>query len=80
MLPLRYLSNFWRTLEMSLINCEINLKLTWSEKSIMAANITANQEKKFVITDTRLYDPVVTLSTDDNLNVQLVGICKNQKY
>ena len=65
---------------MSLINCEINLKLTWSEKSIMAANITANQEKKFVITDTRLYDPVVTLSTDDNLNVQLVGIYKNQKY
>ena len=80
MLPLRYLSNFWRTLEMSLINCEINLKLTWSEKSITAAYITANQETKFAITDTRFYDPVVTLSTDDNLNVQLVGIYNNQKY
>ena len=29
--PLKYLSNFWRTLEMPLINCEINLILTWSE-------------------------------------------------
>ena len=30
MVPLKYLSNFWRTLEMSLINCEVNLILTWS--------------------------------------------------
>ena len=30
MVPLKYLSNFWRTLEMPLINCEINLILTWS--------------------------------------------------
>ena len=30
MVPLKYLSNFWRTLEISLINCEINLLLTWS--------------------------------------------------
>ena len=29
MVPLKYLSNFWRTLEMPLINCEVNLKLTW---------------------------------------------------
>ena len=29
--PLKYLSNFWRTLEMSLINCEVNLVLTWSK-------------------------------------------------
>ena len=30
MFPLKYLSNFWRTLEMPIINCEINLILTWS--------------------------------------------------
>ena len=30
MVPLKYLSNFWRTLEMPLINCEIELILTWS--------------------------------------------------
>ena len=29
MVPLKYLSNFWRTLEMTLINCEVNLTLTW---------------------------------------------------
>ena len=29
-IPLKYLSNFWRTLEMSLTNCEVNLILTWS--------------------------------------------------
>ena len=33
-LLLKYLSNFWRTLEMPLINCEINLNLTWSEKYV----------------------------------------------
>ena len=31
MVPLKYLSNFWRTLEMPLINCEVNLILTWFE-------------------------------------------------
>ena len=30
MVPLKYLINFWRTLEMPLINCEVNLTLTWS--------------------------------------------------
>ena len=35
MVPLRYLSNFWRTLEMPLINCEINLILTWSSLLIL---------------------------------------------
>ena len=31
MVPLKYLSNFWRTLEILLINCETNLFLSWSE-------------------------------------------------
>ena len=34
--PLKYLSNFWRTLEMLLINCEINLILTWSSKCMLS--------------------------------------------
>ena len=34
MVPLKYLSNFWRTLEMLLINCEINLMLTWSANCV----------------------------------------------
>ena len=32
MLPLKYLRNFWRTLEMALINCEVELILTWSAR------------------------------------------------
>ena len=61
--PLKYLSNFWRTLEMSLINCEVNLILTLS-KDCVITNSTG--EGKFVITETKLYVPLVTLSTKDN--------------
>ena len=61
--PLKYLSNFWRKLEMPLINCEVNLILTWS-KDCVITNSTG--EGKFAITETKLYVPVVTLSTKDN--------------
>ena len=61
--PLKYLSNFWRTLEMPLINCEVTLLLTWS-KDCVITNSTG--EGKFQITETNLYVPVVTLSTQDN--------------
>ena len=61
--PLKYLSNFWRALEMPLINCEVNLILTWS-KNCVITNSTG--EGKFEITVTKLYVPVVTLSTKDN--------------
>ena len=45
--PLKYLSNFWRTVEMPLINCEINLELTWSRDCVIT-NFT--EEGKFAIT------------------------------
>ena len=61
--PLKYLSNFWRTLEMSLINCEVNLILTWSKDCIIT---NSTGEGKFAITETKLYVPFVTLSTKDN--------------
>ena len=61
--PLKYLDNFWRALEMPLINCDVNLILKWS-KDCVITNSTG--EEKFAITETRLYDPVVTLSTKDN--------------
>ena len=66
MVPLKYLSNFWRTLEMPLINCEVNLILTWSSTCVLIATVNPNQNAKFVITDTKLYVPVVTLSTQEN--------------
>ena len=34
MVPSKYLSNFWRTLEIPLINCEVNLILTWSSTCV----------------------------------------------
>ena len=61
--PLKYLSNFWRTLEMPLINCEVSLFLTWSSTCVIT---NSTGEGRFTITDTKLYVPVVTLSTQDN--------------
>ena len=61
--PFKYLSSFWRTLEMSLINCEINLVLTWSESSVITNSIGV---ELFTIINIKLYVPLVTLSTQDN--------------
>ena len=66
MVPLKYLSNFWRTLEMPLINCEVNLILTWSSTCVLIATNIPNQNGTFKINDTKLYVPVVTLSTQEN--------------
>ena len=66
MVPLKYLSNFWRTLEMPLINCEVNLILTWSSTCVIVSASNANQCANFAITDTKLYVPAVTLSTQEN--------------
>ena len=66
MVPLKYLSNFWGTLEMALINCEVNLILTWSSTCVVIATNIPNQNAAFAITDTKLYVPVVTLSTPEN--------------
>ena len=60
MVSLKYLSNFWRTLEKPLINCEVNLILTWSSTCVIPNSTGAGT---FEITDTKLYFPVVTLST-----------------
>ena len=64
--PLKYLSNFWRCLEISLINCEINLILTSSNRYFITDNFIDDQVPTFRITDTKLYVPVVNLSIQDN--------------
>ena len=80
--PLKHLSNFWRTLDIPQINCEVSLALKWSENCVLsdittqavraaqgdnparlAINATINAT--FKMTDTKLYVPVVTLSTED---------------
>ena len=70
--PLKYFSNFWRTLEMPLTNCEIKLILTWPEDFVISA---ANRASKFAITDTKIYVPVVTFSA--NVNTKLLQQLKS---
>ena len=66
MVPLKYLSNFQRTLEMPLINCEIEIILTWSRDCVLIYTDVNDQGPRFTITETDLYVPIVTLSTQDN--------------
>ena len=63
--PLKYLSNFCRSLEMPLINCKIELSLNWIEKCLLR---TANSAI-FKITDTKRYVLIVTLSAEDNVKL-----------
>ena len=66
MVPLKYLSNFRKTLEMPLFNCEVNLILTWSANCVIVSTDVVNQNATFTITETKFYVPTVTLSTQDN--------------
>ena len=51
---------------MPLINCEVQLFLTWPENCVIINTNIANQNPTFTITETNLYVPVVTLSIQDN--------------
>ena len=79
--PLKHLSNFWRTLDMPLINCEINFILTWSENCVLTSKATRDPDPDanlavvaidnptnatFKITDTKLYVLGVTLLTEND--------------
>ena len=61
--PLKYLSNFFRSLEMPLINCKIKLNLTWEKNCVLSTDAV---NAVFIINDTKLYVPAVTLSKEDN--------------
>ena len=63
--PLKYLSNFWRSLEMPLINCKIHLELNWSKDCVMSTIA----DSIFKITNSKLYLPIVTLSSKDNVKL-----------
>ena len=75
-MPLKYLNNFWKSLNMPLINCEIELILTWFETCLLISKASRNanynvnpvvqkidnpENATFKKTDTKLYVPVVTL-------------------
>ena len=61
--PLKYLSNFFRSLEMPLINCKIKLNLTWKKECVLS---TDDGNAVFIINDTKMYVLVATLSKEDN--------------
>ena len=79
--PLKYLNNFLRSLEMPLINCKIHLKLNWTKDCVLSS-VNNNPATSFKITETKLYVPIVTLSTKDNVNLskQLNEGFKRSKY
>ena len=64
--PLKYLSNFWRSLEMPLINCKVHLELNWIEDCILSSAVNS---AKFEIADAKLHVPIVTLPTKDSVNL-----------
>ena len=77
-IPLKYLSNFWRNLDILLINCEVELILTWSKNCVLAdlsVNAVLNPPivppsgATFQITNTKLYVPVVTLSKENDITL-----------
>ena len=80
-MSLKYLSNFWRTLDIPLINCEVSLILLWSENFVITSQAARDAdpdddpavaatksptEATFKINDTNLYVTIVTLSTEDD--------------
>ena len=69
MVLLKYLTKFWRTLEMSLINCEICLQLKQSIECFLVGGTAANQAPEIKIADKKLYVSVVTLSTQDSIKL-----------
>ena len=82
--PLKHLNNFWRHLDIPLINCEVELILTWFkncvliDKSTREANYGANpvvygidnpENATFKLTDVKLFVPVVTLSKENDIKL-----------
>ena len=64
--PSKYLSNFWRSLEMPLITCKVYVELNWIEDCILSS---AKNTAKFGKPDAKLHVSVVTLSTKDSTNL-----------
>ena len=68
--PLKYLSNFWRSLEMPLINCKVELSLKWIENCVLTTASNASNAT-LQITDAKLYVPIVTFFAGDSVKLDL---------
>ena len=73
------MSNFWRSLEMPLINCKVHLELNWIQDCIL---LIARDSAKFNKTEAKLHVPIATLSVKDNVNLtkQLTNGFKRSVY
>ena len=82
--PLKHLSNFWKSLNIPLINCEVELILTWFKNCLLIDKLTIEvdsavdpniyeinnpENATFKITDTKLFVPVVTLSKENDIKL-----------
>ena len=77
--PLKYSGNFWRALDIPLINCEVSLELKWDKNSVITSqqigqnldggNTAAPTNAALAINDCKLYVPVVTLSKDNEIKL-----------
>ena len=78
-IPLKYLGNFWRALNMPLISCEVSLELKWNKNCIITSiqrqtnldggNTAVPTGASLAISDCKLYVPVITLSKDDEIKL-----------
>ena len=78
-IPLKYLGNFWRALNIPLISCEVSLELKWNKNCLITSikreinldggNTEASTGATLAIKDCKLYVPVVTLSKDDEIKL-----------
>ena len=78
-IPLKYLGNFWRALNIPLISCEVSLELKWNKNCVITsqqiavdldgANTAATTGATLTINDSKLYIPVVTLSKNDEIKL-----------
>ena len=81
-IPLKHLSNFWKNLNIPLINCEVELILTWFKNFVLINKSTRDADYNadpiiyeidipenaiFHITDTKLYVPAVSLSKEKDI-------------
>ena len=64
--PLKYISNFLRNLELPLINTKLYMELNWTKYSVLC---NQNQKSIFQITKCELYIPIVTLNTENNIKL-----------
>ena len=73
-IPLKYLGNFWRALDIPLISCEVSLELKWNKNCIITSqqigvNLAVPTNATLAINDCKLYILVVTLSKDDEIKL-----------